>query len=102
MKISTKKEIDGFKKIVDEMVALKIRKAGDYGNTWRIFGLSGLYSEIGRKFSRLWINKNRPKKEINNEMVRDTLIDLAVYSIMSIQLIDENDTEDKVLKELIS
>ena len=90
------KEIEGFKKICQEMINLKARKSGDYGQTWRIFGLNGTYAEIGRKFSRLWINKNKPKEEINNEMLRDTLIDLAVYAIMSVQLIDDNDTGDKI------
>ena len=93
-------EIDGFKKVCEEMIALKIRKAGVYGQTWRIFGLNGTYAEIGRKFSRIWINKSKQTSEIDFETLRDSLIDLAVYSIMSIQLIDENDIEDKIYKIL--
>ncbi len=92
------KELDGFKKIVDEMLALKARKAGDYGQSWKCFGLQGLYSQIGRKFSRIWLNKD--KKEVNNEMFRDSLMDMAVYCIMSMQLIDEGETEDLIIKAL--
>lgn len=89
-------EMDGFKKICEEIIALKTRKAGVYGNTWKVFGLPGLYAEIGRKFSRIWINKSRDPKEIDFETLRDSLIDLAVYSIMSVQLIDEKDIHDKI------
>lgn len=93
-------ELDGFKKILDEIYELKVRKAKNYGNTWRAFGLSGLFAELGRKFSRIWINKNSPESEIDFETLRDSLIDNAVYSIMAIQLMDEKDTEDKILKLL--
>lgn len=100
MNKSSQKEIDGFVKIVNEMIALKNRKAGTYRNTWKVFGLPGLYAEIGRKFSRIWINKSKQPEEIDFETLRDSLIDLAVYSIMSVQLIDEGETEDQVLKLL--
>jgi len=91
-------EIDGFKRVVDEMIALKTRKAGCYGNTWKIFGLNGMLTELGRKFSRIWINKNRPAEEVDFETLRDSLIDNAVYSIMAIQLMDSGETEDQVFK----
>jgi len=91
-------EMDGFKKIIDEMLELKARKAGDYGNTWRCFGLPGMYAQIGRKFSRIWLNKDNPK--MNNEMFRDSLMDMAVYSIMAMQLIDEGGGEDLIVSAL--
>lgn len=87
-------EIDGFKSIVAEMVALKEKKSSDYRNVWRAFGLQGVYSSLARKFTRLWINKD---KEVANESIEDTLMDLAVYSIMALQLIREKDTSDKIL-----
>ena len=98
MNKSTKKEIDGFIKVCNEMIVLKTRKAGDYGNAWRVGGIQPLFVEISRKFYRILINKN--KETLNNETLRDSLIDIAVYAIMSIQLIDEKDTEDKIYKIL--
>src|ERR1035437_9218093 len=83
------KEIDGFCKVVQEMLDLKYKKAGDYGNSWRAFGIQGLYAQIGRKFSRIWLNKDKSSEQLNCEMMRDSLMDNAVYSIMAIQLIDE-------------
>lgn len=88
-------QMDGFKKIVDEMIDLKSRKSGDYADSWRALGLRGLLYQIARKFTRIWINKDK-SDELNFEMYRDSFIDLAVYSIMAIQLIDESDTADKI------
>ena len=89
-------EIAGFQKVIDEMVELKSRKSGDYANSWRALGLIGLLYQIARKFTRIWINKDKKDEELNFEMFRDSLMDLAVYSIMSIQLIDSKDTNDKI------
>lgn len=91
-------EIDGFLKIVNEMIELKKRKAGDYGNSWKCFGLPGLYAQIGRKFSRIWLNKDN--KEMNNEMFRDSLMDMSVYCIMAMQLIDDGGGEDLIVNAL--
>ena len=91
-------EIEGFQNICNEMIALKTRKAGDYGEIWRAGGIKALFIELSRKFYRIWLNKE--KLDLKNETLRDSLIDLAVYSIMAIQLIDDNDTEDKILKIL--
>ena len=92
-------EIDGFKKIIDEMLALKERKAGDYGQSWKCFGLQGLYAQIGRKFSRIWLNKDKTEG-LNNEMFRDSLMDMAVYCIMAMQLIDSGETNDMIIDAL--
>ena len=91
-----KKEIDGFIILCNEMIELKKKKAGDYSNSWRALGVQGLYYQIARKFTRLWINKDKDLKELNCEMFEDTLTDLAVYAIMAKQLIREGDAEDKI------
>lgn len=91
-----KNEIDRFKKVIDEMIALKERKASDYANSWKAFGIQGLYYQLGRKFSRIWQNKDKGPKELNCEMMRDSLMDNAVYSIMAIQLLDSGETKDRI------
>lgn len=98
-KIKTK-ELDGFKKVVEEMLSLKEAKSGDYANSWRVLGSAGLNYQLARKITRIWINKDKDAKELNCEMLRDSYMDLAVYAIMSIQLIDEGATEDQFLKIL--
>lgn len=100
---ANEKEIEGFRKVVTEMVSLKERKAADYQSTWRAFGIQGMYAQLGRKFSRIWLNKDKPAEALNNEMMRDSLLDNAVYSLMAIQMLDEGagGGEDLVLKALM-
>lgn len=92
-------EIDNFIKIINEIVNLKKNKSKDYGNSWRLFGLEGLYIQIGSKFARLWNLKNKDPK---NEPLRDTLRDMAVYCIMAMQLIDSEEIKpliDEILNK---
>ena len=90
-------ELNDFKRVLDEILDLKTRKMHDYGNSWKIFGLNGIYYQIGSKFVRLW---NLKGKDPKNEPLRDTLRDMAVYCIMGMQLSDANETEDNIDKLL--
>jgi len=94
------KELEGFRKVVDELLSLKESKAGDYGNSWKVLGIDGLNYQLARKFCRIWLNKDKKSEELNNEMLRDSYIDLAVYAIMAIQLLDSDEKEDQILKLL--
>lgn len=87
-------ECEHFSKIAYDLVELKRRKAGDYGNSWRIFGLQGIIQQVGSKFVRIWNITQRHKDKVNNEPLRDSFKDIAIYSIMAMQLIDEGKTDD--------
>jgi len=91
-------ELDGFKKVIDELVSLKERKSVDYENSWKALGIEGLNYQLARKFTRIWINRH--KAELQNETLRDSYVDMAVYSIMAIQLMDEHQTDDQIEKIL--
>jgi hypothetical protein len=92
------KELDGFKKVINEIISLKESKAADYRNSWKAFGIEGLNYQIGRKFTRIWINRKNGK--LKHETLRDSYIDNAVYSIMAVQLLDSGETEDQIEKIL--
>jgi len=92
------KELDGFEKVIDELINLKKRKSVDYANSWKALGIEGLNYQLARKFTRIWINRH--KAELQNETLRDSYVDMAVYSIMSIQLMDGHETEDQIEKIL--
>lgn len=94
----TNKELDDFQKVIDELISLKESKAGDYQNSWKVLGIEGLNYQLARKFTRIWINRN--KEKLNNEVLRDSYVDLAVYAIMCIQLLDSGEKEDKILEML--
>lgn len=89
----TELELENFFKIIEEIKALKTRKAKDYGNSWRVFGLDGLIFQVGSKFVRIW-NLTKRGKSPSNESLRDSFVDAAVYCIMAAQMLDEGKTGD--------
>lgn len=80
--------VEKFRKITTEMSNLYERKNKDYGNSFSIsvqkYGLISALTRISDKFNRLEslvLNKNTPCVE--NETLKDTLLDLASYCIMT-------------------
>lgn len=78
-------KVDRFKQITDEMVKLYERKNSDYGNsihdTYMKYGATAYLVRMEDK-----INRVRSLTQSNNqkvdEKIKDTLIDLANYSIL--------------------
>lgn len=79
-----------FKEITDRFVELRTKKGKDYGNSWRILGLLGVTVQVVHKAIRIWNLRNR---EPENESLRDSFMDIAIYSIMAMMLIDEKGTD---------
>ena len=82
-----KEKIDG---VMMEMFDILSKKSNDYGNSWRELGLKGLFCQMHSKYYRLknliWLNTEAKVKE---ESIRDTLIDLANYCVLSVMMLDE-------------
>lgn len=94
-----------FNKIVFDMANLYQKKNQDYGNA---FGQ--LFSEYGMNYSIMHLHEklNRIKSvhknnNTNNESIKDSLIDLANYAVMTlVELINqENEIKNKPLKNNI-
>lgn len=80
-----------------EALELFTRKNLDYGDSFATYGPIGVLVRMGDKLSRLQSVTRNGINLVNNESVRDTLIDLYNYSAMAIMLLDENqknETED--------
>lgn len=91
-----------FEKITKEMFDLYKKKNADYGNSFsKIYDEFGLLSTAIRlqdKVNRLKTFSNPNYKIIvENESIRDTLIDIANYSIMTIMELEKHGrcSEDK-------
>ena len=91
-----------FEKITKEMADLYKRKNADYGNSFsKIYNEFGLQSTVIRlqdKINRLKTFSNlNYKMKVNDESIRDTLIDIANYSIMTIMELEKHGccSEDK-------
>jgi len=86
--------IEQMKKVQAEGLALFTRKNIDYGDAFAKYGVIGVLMRIEDKIQRsLSITKNGVNL-INDEGIRDTLIDLHNYAAMALMLLDEDDSKN--------
>ena len=82
-----------FKDITEEMNALYERKNHDYGNsfseTFRKLGIISAATRMLDKMNRIVSIVTKDQQKVNDESLRDTLIDIANYSVMTIMEIDK-------------
>jgi len=65
------------------------KKNQDYGDAFATFGPVGVIVRMGDKINRLTSVSKNGVNLVDNESLRDTLIDLHNYSAMAIMLLDE-------------
>jgi hypothetical protein len=75
--------------IQKEALELFTRKNADYGDAFATYGPIGVIVRMGDKIQRLISLNKTGIQLVDNESLRDTLIDLHNYSSMAIMLIDE-------------
>ena len=73
------------------------RKNADYGDAFATYGAVGVIVRMGDKISRLSSINTTNITLVNDESMKDTLIDLHNYSAMAIMLLEER--EDKINKK---
>ena len=82
-----------FKDITEEMNALYERKNHDYGNsfseTFRKLGIISAATRMLDKMNRIVSLVAKDQQKVNDESLRDTLIDIANYAVMTIMEIDK-------------
>jgi hypothetical protein len=81
--------IEQMKIIQSEALELFTRKNTDYGDAFAKYGVIGVLMRIEDKIQRsLAITKNGVNL-VNDESMRDTLIDLHNYAAMALMLLDD-------------
>ena len=81
--------VEQMKLIQKEGLELFIKKNTDYGDAFAKYGVIGVLMRIEDKIQRsLSITKNGVNL-INDESMRDTLLDLHNYAAMALMLLDE-------------
>lgn len=92
------KSVFRFRDIVDEMAKTYEKKNTDYGDSFGIsvrkYGNIAALTRISDKFNRienLILNGNA---QVKDESLKDTLLDLANYAIMTVMAIEDNDFEN--------
>ena len=77
------------KKIQSEALELFTKKNKDYGDAFATYGIIGILMRIGDKIQRsLTISKNGVNL-VEDENIKDTLLDLHNYAAMALMLLDE-------------
>lgn len=81
--------VDQMKKVQSEALELFTRKNIDYGDAFAKYGMIGVLMRIEDKLHRsLSITRNGVNL-VNDEGLRDTLLDLHNYAAMALMLLDE-------------
>ena len=77
------------KTVQNEALALFKKKNKDYGDAFANFGPVGVIVRLGDKINRLSHITKTNITLVENETIRDTLIDLHNYAAMAIMLMDQ-------------
>ena len=75
--------------VQQEGLELFKKKNSDYGDAFAEYGPIGVLMRMGDKIKRLQSIEKNKITMVNDEQIRDTLIDLHNYSAMAIMLLDE-------------
>lgn len=77
--------------IHSEALELFKKKNADYGDSFATFGPIGVIVRMQDKINRLVSLSKNSVSFVNDETLRDTLIDLHNYSAMAVMLLDEKE-----------
>jgi len=87
------KREEQLKCIQEEAYELFSKKNKDYGDSFATYGPVGVIVRLGDKIQRLISVTTNGVHLVNNESLRDTLIDLHNYAAMGIMLMDEKKSD---------
>ena len=77
------------REVQNEAYELFKKKNADYGDAFSTYGPIGVVVRMGDKINRLVSIDKTKVSFVNDESLRDTLIDLHNYSAMCVMLLDE-------------
>lgn len=81
--------LDQFQAIQKEGLELFSKKNKDYGDAFAKYGTVGVLVRMGDKIARLQSITKNSVTLVDDEKLRDTLIDLHNYTAMAIMCLDE-------------
>ena len=87
----TPDRITQMEKVQLEARELFKKKNADYGDAFATYGTVGVIVRLGDKISRLSSISKTGVTLVEDEKIRDTLIDLHNYAAMAIMLLDEKE-----------
>ena len=91
MEKQTPDRIAQMEKVQVEARELFKKKNADYGDAFATYGTVGVIVRLGDKISRLSSISKTGVTLVEDEKIRDTLIDLHNYAAMAVMLLDEKE-----------
>jgi hypothetical protein len=85
--------VEQMKQIQSSALELFRKKNIDYGDAFAKFGVIGVLMRIEDKIQRSLSITNNGVNLVNDEGIKDTLLDLHNYAAMALMLLSENKTE---------
>lgn len=89
------RRVEQMKKIQAEALELFTKKNVDYGDAFANYGVIGVLMRIEDKLQRSISISNKGVNLVEDECIRDTLIDLHNYAAMGMMLLDEDNEIQK-------
>jgi hypothetical protein len=86
--------VSQLKAVQKEALALFERKNADYGDAFAKYGTVGVLMRMEDKLQRFLNISKTDVRLVENEGVRDTLLDLHNYAAMALMLLDEKDEKE--------
>ena len=93
---STNGRLEQFVAVQNEARELFSKKNADYGDAFATYGPVGILVRMGDKIQRLQTITNTGINLVNDEGLRDTLIDLHNYAAMAVMLLDEKNVGNQL------
>jgi hypothetical protein len=87
--------VEQLTQIQREALELFTRKNADYGDAFAKYGIIGVLMRIEDKIQRAMSITKNGVNLVNDEGIRDTLLDLHNYAAMALMLLDETDGDHK-------
>jgi hypothetical protein len=91
--------VQQLKTIQEEALELFTKKNADYGDAFAKYGVIGVLMRIEDKLRRAMSITKNGVNLVNDEGIRDTLIDLHNYAAMAMMLLDEKPLGHSALGE---
>jgi len=76
--------------IQQQALDIFLKKNADYGDAFATYGVIGVLVRIGDKIQRSLTVSKKGVCLVEDENIRDTLLDLHNYAAMALMLLDEN------------
>lgn len=81
--------VEQLQKIQTEALELFAKKNADYGDAFAKYGIIGVLMRIEDKLQRIVSITKNGVNLVNDEGIKDTLLDLHNYAAMALMLFDE-------------